>query len=60
VQEKRDNKNNCTLAVKLGSGLPDFLAETYQNGKISKIAIKYTKWQQNIPNDNKIYQIAVK
>jgi hypothetical protein len=24
------------------------------------MATKYAKWQQNIPNDNKIYQMAIK
>jgi hypothetical protein len=30
-----------------------FLVQTYQNGE------KYTKWRQTIPNDHKIYQMAV-
>jgi hypothetical protein len=34
------------------SRLPDFLGITYQNGEI------YTKWPQNKPNGNKIYQLA--
>jgi hypothetical protein len=28
--------------------------------KILQMVIKYTKWQENIPNGNKIYQMAVK
>jgi hypothetical protein len=34
------------------------LGAIYQNGE--KIITKYTKWQQNIPNGNKTYQMVVK
>jgi hypothetical protein len=41
-------------------GCQIFLCITYQNGETYQIISKCAKRQQNIPNGNKIYQMATK
>jgi hypothetical protein len=44
------------LSQLVKAGLPDFIGKPYQNWKNGK----NTKWPQNVPNSQKIYQLAVK
>jgi hypothetical protein len=61
TKESRRKENGLGIHVvaNLLQGCQDFLGATYQNiPKEGKICT-YTKLQQNTPNGNKVYQMAI-